>query len=408
MPKRIAVLATVTIACGGGGGTNPKTYDNVAGAYLGVASSVSQGVTLNATFSITVSQSAGTLGGTYTLVGTLSDSVSTVAAEGAGSLKGTITTGNNPSLSVTATNSNCPGLGTDFSGTYDDATHVITVKGTVIIINPVTCQTILSFQNTTIVYDTAPSTPKAVVKTVNMRPESTRVFVGDSVLVIALPLDSTGQAITGSRAGPSSWSVSDTGQLSLGSFPSGFGPSTAPSAIWVRAKRPLNSTITATYNGVTGTALVTVYPNLVGTWVGPTSELEDTSTVQNAQCPFGPGTLTMHFHDQVELTPVSSLVDSSVYFDVQIPSCAAQIHGGIYNQNPGGLNPLFLDVESQGERLYLYGALSGQRQAKGTACNVSVVFTAEIKISPDSLLGTYSGNDDCGRSITSGHFQLTR
>lgn len=124
----------------------PPTYETVAGTYNGALAGVSQGVTLQSTFTITVMQSAGTLGGTFTATGTLSDGVTTIPAHGAGNLNGTIASGTNPLVNITFTSAVCPNVRDTFSGTYDNASRVITLTGTVLVFDNL-CRVILTFSN---------------------------------------------------------------------------------------------------------------------------------------------------------------------------------------------------------------------------------------------------------------------
>lgn len=111
-------IAVLTLACSGDSSTGP-TCSNIAGTYAGALASISQGVTLQANLTLTVTQSAGVLGGSYSLVGTLSSGVNTAPLQGTGTLAGTIAAGNNPSVNATATSGLCPNVRSIYSGAYD-------------------------------------------------------------------------------------------------------------------------------------------------------------------------------------------------------------------------------------------------------------------------------------------------
>lgn len=148
----LAVSLGASVACGGDDGdtTGPSTsYENIAGTYSGIVVGISQGITLDAIFSLTLTQSRGTLGGSYGLTGTLSDGVETVGIQGTGTITGTIAAGENPSVNVTARSGTCPNVQSPFSGVYDSANRRITVNGSVRIVNA-SCQVVLTYTGTII------------------------------------------------------------------------------------------------------------------------------------------------------------------------------------------------------------------------------------------------------------------
>lgn len=153
--NRVAVPALavmLALACGGDGGvTGPPapTYENIAGTYAGALAGISQGIALEANFTLTITQSAGNLGGSYSIVGTLSDGVVTVPVQGTGTITGTIAAGSNPSVNITATSGICPNIRSSFSGAYDSVNRVITLNGTVFVFDA-NCQVVLSYPGTII------------------------------------------------------------------------------------------------------------------------------------------------------------------------------------------------------------------------------------------------------------------
>jgi hypothetical protein len=147
-----AALAVLALACGSDSPTGPPqpTYPNIAGTYAGALAGISQGITLQTTFTITITQSAGALEGSYSLVGTLSDGVITVPVQGTGTLTGTIAAGNNPSVNFTATSGLCPNIRSVYSGAYDSVNAVITLNGTLNVFDLNTCQIVLTYPGTII------------------------------------------------------------------------------------------------------------------------------------------------------------------------------------------------------------------------------------------------------------------
>ena len=126
-----AVMAALAGACGGDSTGPGPTYESVAGNYGGVMTGLSQGVSLDGMFSITLTQEDGSLAGSYSIAGTLTDGSGQLIFEGTGALTGSIASGSNPSVNVVATPSLCPANTATFSGTYDSANRRITLQGPV-------------------------------------------------------------------------------------------------------------------------------------------------------------------------------------------------------------------------------------------------------------------------------------
>lgn len=146
----IIALAALTAACGGDNGTGPQSYADISGTYAGAMSGTTQGILLQADFSLTITQSGGSLGGSYGLTGTLSDGVTTVSLIGSGSITGTIAAGNAPQVTLTARSGLCAGVTTTFTGSYDTVNRIVTLRGSI----PVTdtnCQVALTYGNMVIV-----------------------------------------------------------------------------------------------------------------------------------------------------------------------------------------------------------------------------------------------------------------
>jgi hypothetical protein len=94
-----------------------------------VVAGIAQGVQLNATFSLTISQSGGTLSGSWSLAGNLTDGVVVLPVGGSGTITGTIAPGTNPSINVTIRTPQCPNVQENFSGSLDSANDIITLSG---------------------------------------------------------------------------------------------------------------------------------------------------------------------------------------------------------------------------------------------------------------------------------------
>jgi len=155
----VSLLGISLASCGGGGGgdgaggiSGPSgpTYADISGTYAGGMAGNSQGVLLQATFTLTITQSNGALGGSYSLAGTLYDGVTTLQILGTGTTTGTIASGSNPSVNITARSGICPNVQDGFSGAYDTTNHVITLTGRIDFFNN-SCQVVLTYNPTTII-----------------------------------------------------------------------------------------------------------------------------------------------------------------------------------------------------------------------------------------------------------------
>lgn len=143
----LALMAAGVVACGGDSGTGPSTnYEQVAGTYAGPMQGVSQGVALSAEFVLTLTQSSGSLSGTFAMDGILTDGIYTSGVSGSGTISGTIASGNNPSVNITIRPSHCTNRTATFSGTFDSANRRLTVQGPVNITDADTCDVLLTYQ----------------------------------------------------------------------------------------------------------------------------------------------------------------------------------------------------------------------------------------------------------------------
>lgn len=140
-------LLVGAMACGGDSGTGPgtPTYETVAGTYNGGMAGISQGVALEADFTLTLVQSQSSLSGTYALDGLLSDGIDVVAVAGTGTITGAIAAGTNPSVNLTIRSGICPNYTANFSGTYDSANRRITMQGPVEFFGAGSCNVVLSY-----------------------------------------------------------------------------------------------------------------------------------------------------------------------------------------------------------------------------------------------------------------------
>jgi hypothetical protein len=149
VPRWLPALAIAVGACGGDSGTGPS-YENIAGSDAGVVSGVSQGVALQTQVGFTIAQTRGTLSGTWSTSGAVTDGFTTVAVSGTGTISGTIGAGNNPSVNITIFVPGCSVYRANFSGAYDVANRKITMTGPIDLLND-DCTVFRSYPTTLII-----------------------------------------------------------------------------------------------------------------------------------------------------------------------------------------------------------------------------------------------------------------
>jgi hypothetical protein len=142
------VLLPLTLAACGDSSTDPESrYDEIGGSYAGSMAGVSEGVLLEADFTLTIAQTAGNLGGTFALTGVLDDGFDQVSILGTGTLGGSIAAGTNPSVNFTLLPASCPNRPAQFSGSYDSTNRRLTLAGPVQIFD-LQCGVFLNYQAT--------------------------------------------------------------------------------------------------------------------------------------------------------------------------------------------------------------------------------------------------------------------
>ncbi|MDH3206338.1 MAG: hypothetical protein OEO79_06990 [Gemmatimonadota bacterium] len=148
------ILSGLLVTCGGDSPSglpstfgSQITFETIAGTYTGALVSVSQGITLTATFSLTLVQTQGSLTGSFGLAGTLDDGVGQAFVRGNGTVTGTIAPGSAPLVNVTVTPDVCPNAAVDWSGTYDGASGALTISGDANIFDA-GCVVVLTYEGT--------------------------------------------------------------------------------------------------------------------------------------------------------------------------------------------------------------------------------------------------------------------
>ncbi len=130
----IGSLSLILAACGGGGdgpSAPAATFADISGGYNGRLVGISQGVALDATFSVTLTQNGGTIGGSYGISGAITDGFNVEVVSGSGTVAGTVATGTNPSVNLRLRFGGCPNNPMDYTGAYDQANRRLTLTGPV-------------------------------------------------------------------------------------------------------------------------------------------------------------------------------------------------------------------------------------------------------------------------------------
>lgn len=142
----IAALGAV-VACSGASTGPSSQFENVAGSYAGNTTGLSQGVKLNATFSVTMTQSSGSATGVWGLQGVLDNGLQTVPVAGNGPMTGAISSGKNPAVTIVVKSTACPNYQATFSGSYDSSSGRMTLNGPIDFFGN-NCAVLLSYQST--------------------------------------------------------------------------------------------------------------------------------------------------------------------------------------------------------------------------------------------------------------------
>ena len=142
---RYGLMATAILlaACSSGADSTAPTYDDVSGSFAGPISGTSQGVTLNANVVLTITQASGTLSGSYALTGIANGT----QISGTGTISGTVTSGNNPSVNLHVVIAGCPSVQNPYSGSYDSANRRLTITGPLYLLNS-NCTIAVTYQLT--------------------------------------------------------------------------------------------------------------------------------------------------------------------------------------------------------------------------------------------------------------------
>ena len=99
-----------------------------------------QGVQFSGSLSLSITQSKGTLGGTYSTTGTLSDGVQSGPVTGTGQITGTIGAGTNSTVTIQLKTSTCPSAISQITGVRDSANRRVVLTGAANIYYSDTCE----------------------------------------------------------------------------------------------------------------------------------------------------------------------------------------------------------------------------------------------------------------------------
>lgn len=132
--KRVLFILLAFVACGDD--TTEPTTDppNIAGAYATNVSTSANDILLDAAVNILLDQDGGTLSGSYNITGTLTDDdTNIISYESDGTITGTISGGDTPTITLTARPTACPNTTAIWSGPYDAETGAMALSGSIIV-----------------------------------------------------------------------------------------------------------------------------------------------------------------------------------------------------------------------------------------------------------------------------------
>lgn len=145
------LAAAFIVACGSDGGTGPtQTYESVAGSYVGSIAGVSQGLALSLDITFTIQQNGGSFTGSYASSGAVTDGIDVIQLAGNGTITGTVASGTNPSVSLTARDPACPNVPDQFTGSLDSANRKLTLTGNLHLVD-LNCAVLATFPTTLII-----------------------------------------------------------------------------------------------------------------------------------------------------------------------------------------------------------------------------------------------------------------
>lgn len=151
MPLVLAFFPVLFVGACSRGGSSPTipapTYNDISGSYAGALVATTQGVALNGSISLTITESAGRLSGSYGMTGRLTEGMITVPVQGTGIISGEIAAGNNPSVHFILRNGVCPNYSAAFSGSYDTTHLQLKISGPVYIFDTM-CNMQLMYNST--------------------------------------------------------------------------------------------------------------------------------------------------------------------------------------------------------------------------------------------------------------------
>ena len=126
----LLLFLPLALACGDATGPD-ESFENVSGTYQGTLAAQTQGFALDGVFELQLVQNDGQLSGSSTVVGTLSDGLSSIPITGTSTVDGSVQSGQNPSVTIRTTSTTCPTQVTTFNGSYNSETRQITLTGNV-------------------------------------------------------------------------------------------------------------------------------------------------------------------------------------------------------------------------------------------------------------------------------------
>jgi hypothetical protein len=132
MRLRHSLALLVIVGCTNDPASTPgPNYNPIAGSLVGAVSGVTEGTTVQGQYTLNLVQSGGSLSGSYTFVTGVGQNSVTMA----GSVDGTIASGDYPAVTLDLTNEDCPNVKVRHTGTYDHGVRRLTLSGNIDVVN---------------------------------------------------------------------------------------------------------------------------------------------------------------------------------------------------------------------------------------------------------------------------------
>lgn len=147
----LVVLCVLPTGCGDESLIGPDEFYRVAGPYTGAVEGVVSDGSFSGAMWISLSQSEGTLAGTYDFSGDFHHAAydRRYYQDGSGTVEGSLTSGPDARVTLTLTPDDCPDRVMSYQGGYDDGRRQISIAGALALSTEL-CDPLLSIPHSTI------------------------------------------------------------------------------------------------------------------------------------------------------------------------------------------------------------------------------------------------------------------